>query len=71
MRGVVKWFNQVKGYGFILPEKGGKEIFVHYTGIEGTKDIRRNLDEGAKVEYDVAEGDKGPKAVAVKVVIEG
>ena len=62
--GTVKWFNADKGYGFITPEDGSKDLFVHYTGIEG--DGYKSLDEGAKVTYDAEAGDKGPKAVNVK-----
>jgi CspA family cold shock protein len=63
--GHVKWFNEKKGYGFI-EEEGGKEIFVHYSGITG--DGYRNLYEGQSVEFDVEQGDKGPKAVNVKAM---
>lgn len=61
-KGTVKWFNNQKGYGFICDEEG-KDIFVHYTGLnmEGFK----TLDEGASVEFDVVEGEKGPQAVNV------
>jgi CspA family cold shock protein len=62
--GTVKWFNDAKGYGFITPdEDGGKDLFVHHTAIvsEGYK----SLAEGAKVQYDVGEGDKGPQALNV------
>jgi len=62
--GTVKWFNADKGYGFITPEDGSKDLFVHHTGIEG--DGYKSLDEGAKVTYDAEAGDKGPKAVNVK-----
>jgi len=62
MKGTVKWFNGQKGYGFISDE-AGKEIFVHFSGInmEGYK----VLEEGAPVEFDVVDGDKGPQAVNV------
>lgn len=65
MKGKVKWFNNQKGYGFISDEDG-KDIFVHYSGLnmEGYK----TLEEGAAVEYDVADGEKGPQAVNVTVV---
>ena len=58
--GKVKWFNESKGYGFIEPDGGGKDIFVHYSAIqcEGYK----TLSEGQKVEFEVTQGDKGPQA---------
>ena len=64
--GTVKWFNADKGFGFITPEDGGKDLFVHHSGIEG--DGYRSLDEGAKVTYEAQAGDKGPKAVNVTPV---
>ena len=62
--GKVKWFDSKKGYGFILPADGGKDLFVHYTGVaaEGFK----TLNEGDSVEYNITEGKKGPMAVDVK-----
>jgi CspA family cold shock protein len=64
--GTVKWFNADKGFGFIKPEDGGADLFVHFSGIaaEGF----RSLDEGMKVSYDSEPSDKGPKAVNVKPV---
>ena len=59
--GTVKWFNDDKGFGFITPDEGGKDLFVHHTGIAG--EGFRSLSEGAKVEFDSQAGDKGPKAV--------
>ena len=64
--GTVKWFNPDKGFGFITPEDGGKDLFVHHTGIE--TDGYRSLDEGAKVSFETESGDKGPKAVNVQAV---
>lgn len=60
--GRVKWFNEQKGYGFIEQE-GGQDVFVHYTGITG--DGFKNLYEGQLVEFEVTDGEKGPKAVNV------
>jgi cold shock protein len=61
--GTVKWFNDEKGYGFITPDEGGRDLFVHHTGINGQG--FRTLQENAKVSYEQEEGDKGPKAVNV------
>ena len=63
--GTVKWFNESKGYGFIARDEGG-DIFVHYSGIEGTG--YRILEEGQRVEFTVGEGLKGPAAVNVVVI---
>ncbi len=62
--GTVKWFNDDKGFGFITPEDGGKDLFVHHTGINGSG--FKSLQEGAKVSYDAEAGDKGPKATNVQ-----
>jgi CspA family cold shock protein len=61
--GTVKWFNDAKGYGFIAPEDGTKDVFVHHSNIAG--EGFKSLTEGAKVEFEVRQGDKGPEAVAV------
>jgi CspA family cold shock protein len=61
--GTVKWFSDEKGFGFITPDDGGKDLFVHHTGING--DGYRSLSDGAKVTYEAEAGDKGPKAVNV------
>jgi CspA family cold shock protein len=58
--GTVKWFNDQKGYGFITPEDGGKDLFVHHSSIVGSG--FKTLAEGAKVEFEAAEGTKGPEA---------
>jgi cold shock protein len=62
--GTVKWFNDDKGFGFVTPDEGGKDLFVHHTGIAG--EGFRSLQEGAKVSYEAESGDKGPKAVRVQ-----
>jgi CspA family cold shock protein len=58
--GTVKWFNEEKGYGFISPDEGGADVFVHYSGIEGSG--FKSLDEGEKVSYEVTQGKKGLQA---------
>ncbi len=62
-RGVVKWFNDRKGYGFIEPENGGKDLFVHYSSVEG--EGFRSLSEGQPVEFEIADSDRGPRAINV------
>ena len=64
--GTVKWFSDDKGFGFITPDEGGRDLFVHFSGIIG--DGYRSLPEGAKVTYDEENGEKGPKAVNVQKV---
>ena len=61
-----KWFNNAKGYGFITPEEGGKDLFVHHSQISGSG--FKTLAEGAKVEYESREGTKGPEATNVTAV---
>ncbi|MDP2982573.1 MAG: cold shock domain-containing protein [Candidatus Latescibacter sp.] len=60
--GKVKWFNEVKGYGFVTTEDG-KDVFVHYSAIKG--EGFRTLNEGDSVEFEITEGPKGPQAVNV------
>ena len=62
--GTVKWFNDAKGYGFITPDEGGKDVFVHHTSIE--MQGFRTLAEGDKVEYELTKGPKGPQAEKVR-----
>jgi CspA family cold shock protein len=65
-QGTVKWFSQDKGYGFIKPEDGGEDVFVHHTSIVG--EGFRTLEEGDKVSYEVTEGRKGLQATDVSKV---
>ena len=65
-QGTVKWFNEEKGYGFIVPDEGGEDLFVHYSGIAG--DGFRSLEEGAKVTYEATQGKKGMQAENVSKV---
>jgi cold shock protein len=65
-QGTVKWFNQEKGYGFIQPDDGGEDLFVHYSGIAGGG--FKSLDEGAKVSYEATQGKKGMQAENVTPV---
>ncbi len=58
--GTVKWFNEAKGFGFITPEGGAKDCFVHHTAIQGQG--FKTLGEGEKVEFEIVEGQKGPAA---------
>ncbi|HUT52479.1 MAG TPA: cold-shock protein [bacterium] len=62
-KGTVKWFSDQKGFGFIVPDEGGKDIFVHRSNIES---VGQSLREGQKVEFEVGEGRKGPEATNVK-----
>ena len=59
-QGIVKWFNNEKGFGFITPENGGKDVFVHHTAIQGTG--YKSLNEGDRVSFDVTKGPKGDQA---------
>ncbi|MFF2621940.1 cold-shock protein [Oerskovia jenensis] len=64
--GTVKWFNAEKGFGFITPDSGGPDLFVHYSSIQS--DGYRSLDEGQQVEYEQGQGQKGPQAEQVRAL---
>jgi CspA family cold shock protein len=59
-QGTVKWFNDAKGFGFIEPDEGGRDCFVHHSSIQG--EGFKSLDEGERVEFDMVDGQKGPAA---------
>jgi CspA family cold shock protein len=63
--GTVKWFSNEKGYGFITPDEGGEDLFVHFSAIAGSG--FKTLDEGAKVSFEVTQGQKGLQATDVQV----
>lgn len=65
-RGTVKWFSEQKGFGFIAPEDGGDDVFVHHSNIEG--DGYKSLEDGQPVEYEPGQGRKGPEATKVRPV---
>ena len=66
--GTVKWFNESKGFGFITRDNGA-DIFVHFKSIAADGDGKRSLREGQRVEFDITEGDKGPQADNVYVIV--
>jgi CspA family cold shock protein len=63
LKGTVRWFSRVKGYGFIQPDGGDKDVFVHFSAIVG--EGYRNLNEGQRVEFSIEDSAKGPQAVQV------
>jgi cold shock protein len=62
--GTVKWFNSTKGYGFVTPDDGSPDVFVHFSAIDGTG--YRELIEGERVEFEQTQGQKGPQATKVR-----
>ena len=62
-RGTVKWFSDQKGYGFVTPDDGSKDVFVHHTAIQG--EGFKSLQEGQTIEFEVTQGPKGPQATNV------
>lgn len=64
--GIVKWFNNDKGFGFISPESGGKDLFAHYSEIQGTG--HKSLEENQRVSYVASQGQKGPQATMIQVI---
>ncbi|GHF04262.1 MULTISPECIES: cold-shock protein [Amycolatopsis] len=65
-QGTVKWFNSEKGFGFITPDEGGGDVFVHYSEIQGRG--FRTLEENQRVEFEIGQGQKGPQATGVNVL---
>ena len=68
MTGSVKWFNAGKGFGFITPENGGKDVFVHFSAIQSRNNDYKSLDEGQRVEFSIEAGPKGPSAANVLAI---
>ncbi|MFI6982546.1 transcription antiterminator/RNA stability regulator CspE [Embleya sp. NPDC050154] len=66
IKGSVKWFNEAKGFGFISPEDGSKDVFVHFSAIQGNG--FKTLAEGQAVEFEVQDGQKGPSAANVLAI---
>ena len=71
VEGIVKWFNNKKGYGFISPSDGSDDVFIHYTAIQGEEGDFKTVYEGDTVEFDVVDGQKGPQASNVTVTKKG
>ena len=67
--GTVKWFNNAKGYGFIVPEEGGEDLFAHFSAVN--MDGYKTLSAGDQVQFDVTVGDKGPQATDIVLIATG
>jgi len=67
-KGTVKWFDDYKGFGFITPEDGEKDVFAHFSNIEGDEDTRKTLLENQSVEFDIEDSDKGTIATNIKII---
>lgn len=67
IKGGVKWFNESKGFGFITPEHGSQDVFVHFSAIQGGTGFK-TLSEGQQVEFEIQDGQKGPSAINVTPV---
>jgi CspA family cold shock protein len=65
-QGTVKWFNSEKGFGFIAPDEGERDVFVHYSEIQGSG--FRTLEENQRVEFEIGQGTKGPQATGVRAI---
>jgi len=65
-QGTVKWFNDQKGFGFITPDDGSADVFAHFSEIQS--DGFKTLTEGQKVEFEIQQGDKGPRAANIRPV---
>ncbi|MQA62079.1 MAG: cold-shock protein [Actinophytocola sp.] len=65
-QGTVKWFNSEKGFGFIAPDSGERDVFVHYSEIQGNG--FRSLEENQRVEFEIGQGTKGPQATGVNLI---
>jgi CspA family cold shock protein len=68
VKGTCKWFDKKKGYGFITPEDGSNDVFVHYSAIKGAGDQFKIIYEGDILEFDITQGAKGPQAENVQIV---